>query len=321
MFKKEILELRLKNTENFENVVDVVQLKVTVINERNYYNINLPEPTAETFVPLENLTDENILDWLDEVVDWDEVKGDFIQKENQKASIAKKEGETYNVRDHVKSWKEDVNYEIGDFVYYEWEENGKTKSDFFKVVQAHTSQSGWNPKDTSALFTDIVYFGDEDTEGYPPWKQPQGAHDAYAEGRIVNHNDQLWISDVEANVWEPPEQWSEYDPNAGEEPVDPNLWQPDTQYVTGDVRTYNEVEYICIEDHTSQEGSTPDVADTLWSVYEEESDEPEAWVQPEGGHDAYNTGDQVTHNGSLWESNIDGNVWEPPEQWTEIVVG
>ena len=317
MFKKEILELRLKDTENFENVVDVVQLKVTVINERNYYNVNLPEPSAETFVPLENLTDDIILDWLDEVVDWDEVKGDFIQKENQKASIAKKEGESYRVRDHVQSWKEDVNYEVGDFVYYTWEENGQNKSDFFRVVQAHTSQAGWNPKDTSALFTDIVYFGDEGEEGYPPWKQPQGAHDAYAEGRIVSHNDSLWISDIEANVWEPPEQWSVYDPDAPEEPIDPNEWQPDTEYVTGDVRTYNEVEYICMEDHTSQEGSTPDVADTLWSEYDNPQD-PDPWVQPTGGHDAYETGDVVTHNGSTWESNIDANVWEPPEQWTEL---
>lgn len=36
--------------------------------------------------------------------------------------------------------------------------------------------------------------------GYPPWQQPQGAHDAYEAGRIVTHNDVLYISDVEANV-------------------------------------------------------------------------------------------------------------------------
>ena len=153
-------------------------------------------------MPLENLTDEIIIGWLDEVVDWEQVKKDFIEIENYKASIAKKD-ETegnYSIRDHIKPWKVDKVYEVGDFVYYEWEENGEQKSDFFQVVQAHTSQSGWNPKDTSALFTDIVYFGDEETEGYPPWKQPQGAHDAYDEGRIVWHNDSLWISDIEANV-------------------------------------------------------------------------------------------------------------------------
>jgi hypothetical protein len=40
------------------------------------------------------------------------------------------------------------------------------------------------------------------------------------------------------------------------------------------------------------------------------------WVQPTGAHDAYNMGDEVTHNGQNWQSNIDANVWEPPEQWT-----
>ena len=41
--------------------------------------------------------------------------------------------------------------------------------------------------------------GDE----YPKWVQPTGAHDAYALGAIVAHNGQLWISTVDANVWEP----------------------------------------------------------------------------------------------------------------------
>lgn len=36
-----------------------------------------------------------------------------------------------------------------------------------------------------------------------------------------------------------------------------------------------------------------------------------AWVQPAGAHDAYKTGDTVTHNNAEWTSNIDGNVWEP----------
>ncbi len=35
------------------------------------------------------------------------------------------------------------------------------------------------------------------------------------------------------------------------------------------------------------------------------------WVQPTGAHDAYNVGDQVTHNGDTWSSTVAGNVWEP----------
>lgn len=42
------------------------------------------------------------------------------------------------------------------------------------------------------------------------------------------------------------------------------------------------------------------------------------WVQPTGAADAYNTGDIVSHNGQLYISTIDGNVWAPdayPAGW------
>ena len=43
------------------------------------------------------------------------------------------------------------------------------------------------------------------------------------------------------------------------------------------------------------------------------------WKQPLGGHDAYNTGDLVSYDGSVWESDVDGNVWKPGEYgWTMI---
>jgi len=51
-----------------------------------------------------------------------------------------------------------------------------------------------------------VYGWELETSGneeYPEWVQPQGAHDAYTLGAIVVHNEQTWISIVDANVWEP----------------------------------------------------------------------------------------------------------------------
>lgn len=36
-----------------------------------------------------------------------------------------------------------------------------------------------------------------------PWRQPQGAHDAYPLGWVVAHRDALWESLVAGNVWEP----------------------------------------------------------------------------------------------------------------------
>lgn len=35
------------------------------------------------------------------------------------------------------------------------------------------------------------------------------------------------------------------------------------------------------------------------------------WKQPEGAHDTYNKGAEVSHKGYEWTSDVDGNVWEP----------
>ena len=47
---------------------------------------------------------------------------------------------------------------------------------------------------------------------------------------------------------------------------------------------------------------------TLWTQVT--PDEWPAWVRPSGAHDAYNTGDKVTHNGKQYTSQIDGNTTE-----------
>ena len=36
-----------------------------------------------------------------------------------------------------------------------------------------------------------------------PWKQPEGAHDAYNKDDVVSHTGKLWKSTVDATVWEP----------------------------------------------------------------------------------------------------------------------
>lgn len=56
-------------------------------------------------------------------------------------------------------------------------------------------------------------WAEEVPEGsYPAWVQPTGAHDAYALGAEVTHNGSYWRSDVDANTWEPPTQWTEFTP-------------------------------------------------------------------------------------------------------------
>ena len=67
----------------------------------------------------------------------------------------------------------------------------------YRVIQAHTTQWEWNPELTPALWAVVSL------EEWPEWIQPAGAHDAYAAGAKVTHNGTKYISDVDANVWEP----------------------------------------------------------------------------------------------------------------------
>ena len=93
-------------------------------------------------------------------------------------------------------------------------------------------------------------------------------------------------------------------------------WIVGEQVQVGNIRVYETVTYRCIQAHQTQDNWTPPLTPTLWAVEQVGISE---WVQPTGAHDAYQIGDQVTHNGATWESDYDANVWEPGVfGWTEI---
>ncbi|MDR2463732.1 MAG: hypothetical protein LBD30_08145, partial [Verrucomicrobiales bacterium] len=68
----------------------------------------------------------------------------------------------------------------------------------WRAVQAHLTQTGWEPPAVPALWTPV-----SDSGGAPAWTQPTGAHDAYALGALVTHGGAAWQSLVANNVWEP----------------------------------------------------------------------------------------------------------------------
>lgn len=95
------------------------------------------------------------------------------------------------------------------------------------------------------------------------------------------------------------------------------LWKTNKAYALNDRVQYSEVLYKCVQAHTSQDNWTPDQTPALWTLVSVE-DWPE-WVQPTGAQDAYNTGDQVSHNDKHWVSTVDANVWEPGVYgWDEV---
>lgn len=88
-------------------------------------------------------------------------------------------------------WVIGIDYAVDTIIRYEGE--------LYRCLQAHTSQADWMPSAALSLWTQIA----DPSEEWPAWVQPTGAHDAYAAGAQVSHNDKHWTSDIDANTYEP----------------------------------------------------------------------------------------------------------------------
>lgn len=85
-------------------------------------------------------------------------------------------------------------------VSVEYKKDARVQHDekLYRCEQDHTSQEGWEPDKTPALWTRIAKDGE-----IPDWVQPTGAQDAYNTGDKVKHNGKTWVSTADNNVWEP----------------------------------------------------------------------------------------------------------------------
>lgn len=107
-------------------------------------------------------------------------------------------------------------------------------------------------------------------------------------------------------------------------------WEVTHVYAVGDIISYgtNSVGdpqlYKVVQGHTSQAEWTPDASPALYEAFGLNAEGYPLWAQPSGAHDAYNTGDIVDYNGTLYRSLIDGNTWSPevyPDGWEVVDSG
>lgn len=88
-------------------------------------------------------------------------------------------------------------------------------------------------------------------------------------------------------------------------------------YKAGEFFTYEKNEvgdpqlYKVVQEHTSAEEWKPSETPALYTAIGLDENGFPVWSQPTGAHDAYNTGDVVDYNGTLYVSLIDGNVYAP----------
>lgn len=101
------------------------------------------------------------------------------------------------IADLYEPWVEGKAYTTETILKYGTNADGETQ--LYSVLQNHTSQFDWLPDLTPSLYKKVGF----DDSGIPIWTQPLGASDAYAKGDVVIHNNKTWVSDIDANTWEP----------------------------------------------------------------------------------------------------------------------
>lgn len=96
-------------------------------------------------------------------------------------------------------------------------------------------------------------------------------------------------------------------------------WKEEVNYTVGERVLYNDVLYKVLQAHTSQANWAPDVAVSLFAkVLIPDANVIPEWEQPDSTN-PYMIGDKVSHNGKIWISIVDNNVWEPAYYgWQEI---
>lgn len=145
------------------------------------------------------LTEEQAFDALESspsFAEWDDPVQDAI--ETLLPILTDEQAEA--VTNMYPEWAVDISYTVGERVQYD--------SRLYRCVQAHTSQEGWEPPVTPALWVRTAKEGE-----IPVWVQPTGAQDAYNKGDRVHYpsaTDPVYESLIDANVYSPeayPQGW------------------------------------------------------------------------------------------------------------------
>lgn len=157
----------------FDAQNDVFTYPVEALTDEEIKSIVLSNSDQEKQARLQVLTEQKIIEDMQAVTDVD------VLLEN--AAI-------------FPMWEVAKAFAIGDKVQA-WDGN---ELKLYRTVQAHTSQSGWEPAITPALFTRVAHEGE-----ILEWVQPTGQQDAYQIDDKVTHAGKTWISIAANNVWEP----------------------------------------------------------------------------------------------------------------------
>lgn len=137
------------------------------------------------------LTPERAEEWIKNLPEFEEYVDPEASLIEQMAEMLDDE-KAVTVPQAFKEWQPNIDYIIGDRRRY--------ADVLYKCLIAHTSQSGQTPDVATSLWARII--ASDDLNNPLPWEQP-GSTNPYMKGDRVIHNDKIWESDYDNNVWEP----------------------------------------------------------------------------------------------------------------------
>lgn len=171
----------------------------------------------------------------------------------------------------------------------------------------------------------VAFGGDQPTEGYTPTDSIQEAleyFNLYVEkGVIYSRTEAEEIyEELGVNTTSEVEELRTSlnavaatlsDETAIEYPILFKEWKSGVNYAVNDRLRYRQGLYKVLTAHTSQDTWTPDAAPSLFAILL--NPDPTIiydWIQPDSTN-GYATGARVRHNGEIWTSTANNNVWEP----------
>lgn len=116
-----------------------------------------------------------------------------LRREIEQAAVSLPDEDALTAVELFPTWITGTSYAADERIRYE--------NKLYRCVQAHTSQTGWEPPNVPALWTEVAKPGE-----IPVWKQPTGAQDAYMTGDKVHYPDKVgpvYVSVMDYNTYAP----------------------------------------------------------------------------------------------------------------------
>lgn len=170
----------------------------------NYEEVPRDDIDFEVYERITNLQEDNKLLQEDNKVlhkdnkELHRAKDELIQKNQSLTKVAKVVANqvtddvvALEIQEFYDEWQVGVTYVVGQYIRFE--------EVLYKVLNAHTSQEGWNPSQAPSLFAKVL----TDPNGaILDWVQPDSTN-PYMKGDKVKFDGKTYVSTVDNNVWQP----------------------------------------------------------------------------------------------------------------------